>query len=243
MTRRLENALLYRQHLLNTKEGMTTLRHLQTSLALSSIGVRMMWEYRNEKKWAIIAEYLATFRDYDIQTDAQQSEQNKKYIEFCIKKRTMAVQTELPADDGLDLLQPTSRWFSTRPCISPGFDEDDVDWGDNDMTRQGADFVEGHAALEDLDMDMDPSEEPLGEQQVCKQKTKPEQAQVEKKFDVDSRPQQQQVDSKKVAPQRAYTGPMSVFTHKVCKMDVDSGGPIFEQVAAEESKAETPIKK
>ena len=90
---------------------------------------------------------------------------------------------------------------------------------------------------------MDPSEVALGKQQVCKQQTEPEQAQVEKKFDVDSRPQQQQVDSKKVAPQRAYTGPMSVFTHKVCKVDVDSGGPIFEQVAAEESKAETPIKK
>ena len=149
MTRRLENALLYRHVLLNSTEGMTTLRHLQRSLATTSIGTRMMWEYRNEQQWPVIAEYLATVRDYDIQTDAQQSEQNKRYIEFCIKKRTMAVKTEMPDDDGLDLSQPNSRWFSNRPCISPGFDEDDVDWGDNDMTRQGADLGEGDAQQED----------------------------------------------------------------------------------------------
>ena len=143
MTRRLQNALLYKQHLLNSKEGMTTLRKLQTSFALSSMGVRMMWEYRNERKWPVIAEYLATFAHYDLQDDAQQRDQNNKYIDFCCKKRTRGVETEMPHGDGLDLSQPNSQWFSNRPCFSVDFEEDDVDWGDNDMTRQGADLGEG----------------------------------------------------------------------------------------------------
>ena len=178
LLRRLQRALDYRQVLLHSDEGFDVLRAVQTTLAISAIGTRLMWEYRNEEKHSVLGEYLACFHSYHLQTEAQRVRQTVKYIDFCVRKQNNKVETEMPNAD-IDLFQPTRSWFPGKRCEWTDNGEGDIDWQDC-AEEQDHD-----------DMDTDPSEatrniDPWSflpkQQQVCTEKTELAQARVEKVF-------------------------------------------------------------
>ena len=129
LLRRLQKALNHRNYLLNTADGMEILRAIQTSVALSSIGIRVMWEYRNQQKHDLLGEYLETFCHYDTQDDRQACRQSEKYIAHCHKCHAKNVDTEMP-DAYIDLFVPTRSWvFSPHWRSEENAErENDVDW-------------------------------------------------------------------------------------------------------------------
>ena len=219
LLRRLQKAWDHRHHLLRSADGMEILRAIQTSVALSSIGIRVMWEYRNQQKHDLLGEYLETFCHYHIQDIAQACRQSEKYIAHCHKCHASNVDTEMP-DAYIDLFVPTRSWVFSRQWRSEenAERENDADWS---VFQSDTDTEVGLPR----------------QQQACTKKTEPEPGEVEKKLDVDSCPQQPQVDSKLVKPQGAPRSPRNIFGNRVCKMDVDTREPIFEEDKAEDMGA------
>ena len=58
---RLQKAIERKATLLHEEE-LVTLRSLHQSLDMTGIGVRLLWEHRNENKWEIVGRFLACFR-------------------------------------------------------------------------------------------------------------------------------------------------------------------------------------
>ena len=60
--RRVKEEGIERKATLLHEEELVTLRSLHQSLDMTGIGVRLLWEHRNEIKWEIVDRFLACFR-------------------------------------------------------------------------------------------------------------------------------------------------------------------------------------